>query len=178
MARGFILDVTQLQKVASMAAAIRAGEGAWAWNAEVVDWAGNEVALIYQGKTLRLDRLVRRKDTGAWWVLDHKSKNQPQRDAGLVEQLETYRSALLALYPGAEVEAAFLTGAGGAGGGVRGAQCLGLPVFATFCAGPVYKLDMVKKLPHISDTRANREPITLIVKTWVVFTKFLYCVFV
>nr|WP_315183296.1 UvrD-helicase domain-containing protein [uncultured Albidiferax sp.] len=113
VAREFSLDAEQLQKAAAMATAIRAGEGAWAWDAEVVDWAGNEVALIYQGQTLRLDRLVRRKDTGAWWVLDHKSKNQPQRDAGLVEQLETYRAALRVLYPGAEVEAAFLTGAGG-----------------------------------------------------------------
>ncbi|BDT67438.1 RecBCD enzyme subunit RecB [Comamonadaceae bacterium OS-1] len=113
VAREFSLDAAQSHKAATMAAAIRAGEGAWAWDAEVVDWAGNEVALNYQGKTLRLDRLVRRKDTGAWWVLDHKSKNQPQRDAGLVEQLETYRAALRVLYPGAEVEAAFLTGAGG-----------------------------------------------------------------
>nr|WP_315241198.1 UvrD-helicase domain-containing protein [uncultured Albidiferax sp.] len=112
-AREFDLDAEQLRKAATMAAAIRAGEGAWAWDAEVVDWAGNEVALIYQGQTLRLDRLVCRKDTGAWWVLDHKSKNQPQRDAGLVEQLETYRAALRVLYPGAEVEAAFLTGTGG-----------------------------------------------------------------
>ena len=112
-AREFGLDAEQSQKAANMAAAIRAGEGAWAWDAEVVDWAGNEVALNYQGKTLRLDRLVRRKDTGAWWVLDHKSKNQPQRDAGLVQQLETYRAALRVLYPGAEVEAAFLTGTGG-----------------------------------------------------------------
>nr|WP_315228654.1 UvrD-helicase domain-containing protein [uncultured Albidiferax sp.] len=113
VAREFGLDAEQSSKAASMAAAIRAGEGAWAWDAEVVDWAGNEVALNYQGKTLRLDRLVRRKDTGAWWVLDHKSKNQPQRDAGLVEQLETYRAALRVLYPGEAVEAAFLTGAGG-----------------------------------------------------------------
>ena len=56
--------------------------GAWIWDAEVVDWAGNEVALNYQGETRRLDRFVRRKDTGAWWVLDQKFKNQPHRDAG------------------------------------------------------------------------------------------------
>ncbi|WP_295950985.1 exodeoxyribonuclease V subunit beta [Rhodoferax sp.] len=112
-AREFGLDAEQSQKAATMAAAIRAGEGAWAWDAEVIDWAGNEVALNYQGKTLRLDRLVRRKDTGAWWVLDHKSKNQPQRDAGLVQQLEAYRAALRVLYPGTVVEAAFLTGTGG-----------------------------------------------------------------
>ncbi|WP_367850017.1 UvrD-helicase domain-containing protein [Rhodoferax sp. WC2427] len=113
VAREFSLDAAQSQKAATMAAAIRAGEGAWAWDAEVVDWAGNEVALNYQGQTLRLDRLVRRKDTGAWWVLDHKSKAQPQRDAGLVQQLETYRAALRVLYPGAAVEAAFLTAGGG-----------------------------------------------------------------
>ena len=113
VAREFGLSPDQTQKAATMAAAIRAGEGAWAWDAEVIDWSGNEVALTYQGKTLRLDRLVRRKDTGAWWVLDHKSKAQPQRDPLLVQQLETYREALMALYPGAEVRTAFLTGAGG-----------------------------------------------------------------
>ncbi len=112
-AREFGLDAAQSQKAAAMAAAIRAGEGAWAWDTEVVDWAGNEVALNYQGKTLRLDRLVRRKDTGAWWVLDHKSKGQPQRDPALVQQLERYRAAVQGLYPMAPVEAAFLTGTGG-----------------------------------------------------------------
>ena len=112
VAREFGLDAEQSRKASSRAAAIRAGEGAWAWDTEVVDWAGNEVVLNYQGKTLRLDRLVRRKDTGAWWVLDHKSKDQPQHDPVLVRQLETYRAALRMLYPEAEVHAAFLTGAG------------------------------------------------------------------
>ena len=111
-AREFGLNAEQSDKAATLAAAIRAGEGAWAWDAEVVDWAGNEVVLNYQGKTLRLDRLVRRKDTGVWWVLDHKSKGQPQHDPVLVQQLETYRAALRVVYPQTEVQAAFLTGSG------------------------------------------------------------------
>nr|WP_315426118.1 hypothetical protein [uncultured Albidiferax sp.] len=79
----------------------------------LLEWCGDEMALNYQGKTLRLDCLVRRKDTVAWWVLDYRSKAQPQRDPVRLQQLATYREALLALYPEAGVRTAFLTGAGG-----------------------------------------------------------------
>nr|WP_315426116.1 UvrD-helicase domain-containing protein [uncultured Albidiferax sp.] len=110
--REFALDAEQARQAADMAATILAGEGAWAWSPEAIDWHGNEVALSYQGQTQRLDRLVRRRDTGAWWVLDYKSASTPQRQPGLVQQLRSYRAALQTLYPDAPVQAAFLTGQG------------------------------------------------------------------
>jgi hypothetical protein len=59
-----------------MAQRIRTGSGAWVWDPAVVDWQGAEVELSDQGQLLRLDRLVRRRDTGDWWVLDFKSARQ------------------------------------------------------------------------------------------------------
>ena len=69
-------------------------------------------ALGQWGTTVRLDRLVRRADTGEWWVLDYKSAAQPQRQQALRAQLHTYRQAVQALEPGSVVRAAFLTGQG------------------------------------------------------------------
>ena len=78
-----------------------------------MDWVGNEVALVASGALVRLDRLVRRADTGEWWVLDYKSADQPQHQTSLRMQLHTYRDAVQSLYPGDVVRAAFLTGQGG-----------------------------------------------------------------
>ena len=111
-AREFALTVEQSEQAAAMAARIRAGEGAWAWDARLVDWQGTEVDLLHQGELLRLDRLVRRRDTGVWWVLDFKSAGQPQMQPDLVVQLRTYRAAVQAIYPQSVVRAAFLTGDG------------------------------------------------------------------
>jgi len=101
-----------LGDAAVMAGRILRGEGAWAWDAQVVDWAGNEVELHHEGALLRLDRLVRRRDDGTWWVLDYKSAWQPEQDGELLEQLRRYRRAVAAAHPGAPVRAAFLTGQG------------------------------------------------------------------
>ncbi|APW38390.1 DNA helicase UvrD [Rhodoferax koreense] len=106
--REFAIDARQAEQAAAMVAAIRAGEGAWAWDAALIAWQGNEVALNHQGQSLRLDRLVQRRDSGEWWVLDYKSALQPQRQVELVEQLRRYRTAVLALTDGAPVRAAFL----------------------------------------------------------------------
>jgi ATP-dependent helicase/nuclease subunit A len=111
-AREFGLSEAQAQGAAGMARRILAGAGAWAWDAGLIDWQGNEVALNHRGETLRLDRLVRRRDTGEWWVLDYKSAAQPGRQPQLLAQLQGYRAALQAIYPGAAVRAAFLTGQG------------------------------------------------------------------
>jgi len=110
--REFALDAPQAERAGAMAAAILAGVGAWAWDPAEIDWHGNEVALNHQGQTLRLDRLVRRKASGEWWVLDYKSALQPQRKDELVAQLQGYRAAVQALQPGAVVRAAFLVGDG------------------------------------------------------------------
>lgn len=111
-AREFALDLHATRTAAALAERIRAGAGAWAWDAEALDWHGNEVTLIHEGQTLRIDRLVRHRESGAWWVLDYKSAARPERDAALIAQLSRYRDAVQEAYPGETVRAAFLTGQG------------------------------------------------------------------
>jgi ATP-dependent helicase/nuclease subunit A len=110
--REFLLEAAQAEQASRMAAAILGGTGAWAWDVAEVDWHGNEVALNHQGQALRLDRLVRHRASGEWWVLDYKSALQPQRHDELVQQLRNYRAAVQAMLPGAVVRAAFLAGNG------------------------------------------------------------------
>ena len=110
--REFELTVPQAQEAAAMATRILQGEGAWAWDPAVVKWQGNEVELMHLGQTLRIDRLVQRGDTGDWWVLDYKAASAPQQDSTLIAQLNTYRQAVTAIYPGQIVKTAFLTGQG------------------------------------------------------------------
>lgn len=106
------------EQAARMAQAILAGEGAWAWDAALIQTAINEAPLHYQGQSLRIDRLVQRRVVQAgdplagWWVLDYKSATQPQRQQALVAQLQRYREAVSVLMPGEVVHAAFLTGDG------------------------------------------------------------------
>jgi ATP-dependent helicase/nuclease subunit A len=120
-------------RAAQLAQRILAGEGAWAWDPAEMDSAMNEAPLNHRGQSLRLDRLVHRPavagGTGpapGWWVLDYKSAARPERQPGLMAQLQRYREAVRALMPGEPVHAAFLTGDGrmvvvpadpGAGGG-------------------------------------------------------------
>ena len=108
----FNLNNQEAEQAAQMARRIVAGEGAWVWDDAVIGWQGNEIELTAQGKLLRLDRLVRRKDTGDWWVLDYKSESQPQSKPELVAQMRGYVAAVQACYAGESVRAAFLTAAG------------------------------------------------------------------
>ena len=110
--RDFGLDGAALLEARDMAVRILGGEGAWAWDERHVDWQGNEVELVHEGEVLRLDRLVRRRGSAEWWVLDYKSAARPERDAELREQLLRYRRAIAALHPAHPVRAAFLTGTG------------------------------------------------------------------
>ncbi len=112
VAREFRLTGAALEDAAAVALRILRGEGAWAWDPQVVDWADNEVELHHQGQLLRLDRLVRRRDGAQWWVLDYKSAARPELDEALVAQMRRYQRAVAAIYPGAPVKAAFLTGQG------------------------------------------------------------------
>ncbi len=112
VAREFRLTAAALEDAASVALRILRGEGAWAWDPQVVDWADNEVELHHQGQLLRLDRLVRRRDGAQWWVLDYKSAARPERDEALLAQMRRYRQAVAVIHPGATVKAAFLTGHG------------------------------------------------------------------
>ncbi|WP_077002832.1 exodeoxyribonuclease V subunit beta [Variovorax sp. KK3] len=110
--REFGLDAAALQVAATMAQRIRAGQGAWAWEVDALAWHGNEVTLMHGGEVLRIDRLVRHRESGEWWVLDYKSAGRPERDPALIAQMERYREAVRQAHPGATVRAAFLTGQG------------------------------------------------------------------
>lgn len=108
----FALTPEQLQQAHQTAMCIVQGEGAWIWDSAVVDWHGNEVPLVYQGEWLRLDRLVRHRETQAWWVLDYKSAFEPELQPALLSQLAGYRLALEKMQPDDVIKAAFLTGKG------------------------------------------------------------------
>ena len=112
VAREFLLDPQQARGAAALAERIRAGAGAWVWDDRRIDWHGNEVTLVHEGETLRIDRLVRERDSGAWWILDYKSAARPERDAALIAQMQRYRAAVRHAHPGATVRVAFLTGQG------------------------------------------------------------------
>lgn len=116
VAQEFALEPTHLDSACAMAQTIVQGEGAWAWDSSQLQWQGNEVGIVHQGRMLRIDRLVQRKAQGGaegqWWVLDYKSTTQPQLQAELRAQLHTYRAAVAKAYPDHTVRAAFLTAAG------------------------------------------------------------------
>lgn len=111
-AREFALEPQQTGQAASMARNILQGAGAWAWDAGVLAWQANEVELVYNGKALRLDRLVQRADTGQWWVLDYKSAYSPGQQPQALAQMREYCEAVRTVYAVDVVRAAFLTAQG------------------------------------------------------------------
>ncbi|OGB14743.1 MAG: hypothetical protein A3E51_26365 [Burkholderiales bacterium RIFCSPHIGHO2_12_FULL_67_38] len=108
VAREFALDPVQAREALAMAQRIVAGEAAWAWDAEWLDHWGNEVELFHQGALLRLDRLVRERASGIWWVLDFKSAEHPERQPELVAQMRHYQQAMAQARPGAPLRLAFI----------------------------------------------------------------------
>ncbi|MDM7942644.1 MAG: UvrD-helicase domain-containing protein [Hydrogenophaga sp.] len=104
----FALSPAQAAQAQAMARRIVQGEAAWAWDGAMVDATGNEVDIFHGGELLRLDRLVRRTDTGDWWVLDFKSAENPQQQKDLLIQMQRYRRAVQAARPGAVVRLAFI----------------------------------------------------------------------
>ena len=108
----FALDAAQAAVARAMAQRILHGEGAWVWDTADLAWQGNEVGIAWRGKPLRMDRLVQRRSTGEWWVLDYKSAAQPLLQPELRAQLKIYRDAVAAAQPGQVVRAAFLTAQG------------------------------------------------------------------
>nr|WP_100410805.1 UvrD-helicase domain-containing protein [Acidovorax sp. 69] len=115
LAQDFDVSVGAAHIAAQTAQRILAGEGAWAWDAAVVDTTINEVPLRYRGQSLRIDRLVhchQPAERAGWWVLDYKSAAQPERQPALMAQLQRYRAAVREQAPGESVWAAFLTGDG------------------------------------------------------------------
>ncbi|WP_087744895.1 MULTISPECIES: UvrD-helicase domain-containing protein [unclassified Acidovorax] len=115
LAQDFDITVGAARMAAQTAQRILAGEGAWAWDATVVDTTINEAPLRHQGQSLRIDRLVhchQPPERAGWWVLDYKSAAEPERQPALIAQLQRYRAAVQGQAPGERVRAAFLTGDG------------------------------------------------------------------
>ena len=114
--RRFGVDAEQAAQAQVLARRILAGEAAWAWNADELIEAFDEIEFSHQGQRLRIDRLVRRRAGAhgdeAWWVLDYKSAAQPERDPALLAQLAHYRAAIALIHPGAQVRAALLSADG------------------------------------------------------------------
>mgnify|MGYP006161073961 CR=1 FL=1 len=108
VAREFALSPAQATQAQTMARRIVQGEAAWAWDGAVVDTTGNEVDIFHAGELLRLDRLVRRADTGEWWVLDFKSAENPALQPDLLTKMQRYRQAVQSARPGATVRLAFI----------------------------------------------------------------------
>jgi len=110
--REFALTFAEGREAAVMAERIRTGAAAWVWDTSAIDWHGNEVTLFHASQTLRIDRLVRHRDSAVWWVLDYKSAARPERNPALIAQIHLYRSAVQSAYPRDTVRSAFLTGQG------------------------------------------------------------------
>jgi ATP-dependent helicase/nuclease subunit A len=108
----FQLDAAQSDQALAIAQRITAGQAAWVWDSQQIDWQANEVELVYGDELLRLDRLVKHRATQTWWVLDYKSAIAPERQAALRQQLSTYAQAVRAAHPQQSVRAAFITGVG------------------------------------------------------------------
>lgn len=108
VAREFALSLAQTSNALAMARRIVQGEAAWAWDDAVINNAGNEVDIFHAGELLRLDRLVRRSDTGEWWVLDFKSAENPEQQPELLTKMQRYRQAVQSARPGAPVRLAFI----------------------------------------------------------------------
>ncbi len=105
----FALDAVQCEAAHAMALGILRGTAAWCFDPGALSWAANEVSIQVSGRSLRIDRLVQRRDNAQWWVLDYKSAPVPGQDATLLSQLRSYRDAVARAYPQATVRAAFLT---------------------------------------------------------------------
>ena len=114
--RRFGITPEQAARADALARCIFTGEAAWAWSADELLEAFDEVELTHEGQRLRIDRLVRRRASATepetWWVLDYKSAAHPERDALLQTQLARYRAAIKRLHPGQAVRVAFLNGEG------------------------------------------------------------------
>jgi ATP-dependent helicase/nuclease subunit A len=112
--REFALDETQAKLVQSQGQVMLTGEAAWLWDESIIDWQANEYELLQDGRMLRIDRLVRHRETGQWWVIDFKSSTAPEKSAALREQLSIYRAAIAKnmSVPLDQVQSAFVTAEG------------------------------------------------------------------
>lgn len=117
-----------------LAQQILQGPGAWAWDPERIDLWANEVEVVCaveinedagSGPSLRdpgaaspgrrigrIDRLVRERQTGRWWVLDYKSSLSSETVEQGNHQVQQYMQAIAATYPGQAVLGALLSPTG------------------------------------------------------------------
>lgn len=108
VAKEFELDNPTLEQACAMASRIVHGEGAWAWDPMNLEWWQNELDIVYGGRLLRIDRLVRLRGNGQWWVLDYKSSGDSLKRPQRIEQLALYREAVGDAMAAHQVRAAFL----------------------------------------------------------------------
>jgi ATP-dependent helicase/nuclease subunit A len=113
-AHEFSLTPAQAKEVQVSAKVMLTGEAAWLWDERHIDWQANEYELFHDGRSLRIDRLVRHRETQTWWVIDFKSAAQPERSQTLRAQLAGYTQAVsdVMSIPKHQIEAAFVTGEG------------------------------------------------------------------
>ena len=108
----YALTEEQAAHIMHSAQAIWQGEAAWVWNPTDISWQANELDIAWQDRVQRLDRLVRHRQTGEWWVIDYKTSMQPLAQSYLRKQLRTYQQALQAMKQGEVVRAAFISADG------------------------------------------------------------------
>lgn len=110
----FSLSSEDVQNVGKSVKLMLNGDASWIWDESKIDWQANEYELVYEGRVLRLDRLVKQRATQMWWVIDFKSAEYPERALSLRAQLSSYVSAVclnMGVMP-SQVRAAFITGNG------------------------------------------------------------------
>ncbi|MGM9428527.1 UvrD-helicase domain-containing protein [Hydrogenophaga sp. MI9] len=112
VAREFDLSPAAADDALAMARRVVGGEAAWAWDAAALSSWGNEVEIWHGGELLRMDRLVQRRDSGQWWVLDYKSAERPELQEELRGQMRRYQQALLSSGVEGDVRLAFINAAG------------------------------------------------------------------
>lgn len=110
--RGHGLTAAQATEAVAAARRMVGGPAAWAWDAQGLDHWGNEVEVLHEGRVLRIDRLVRERASGTWWVLDFKRHDAPHTVPDHREQMTRYGAALRAIHPGATVRLGFITAQG------------------------------------------------------------------
>jgi len=115
----FELPASAATTVAAYVDAIRSSPALQPFfDATQLTWSADEFDVVYEGRLLRIDRLVQRVEPAAggplvtWWVLDYKLAADAAADPELQRQLATYRAAVQALVGTAPVRAAFITGDG------------------------------------------------------------------
>ena len=109
------LSPAEARRAAALAQQVLMETAGWAWDAALVDWHENALELVdAAGAIVRLDRLVRRIDTGHWWVLHYAfaPSGPAAHDETPVAHARRLRDAVQAAQPGAQVRVALVSADG------------------------------------------------------------------